>query len=211
MGSGWLRPRPGSFTSGKETRYPLCRRLGGSQGRSGLVRKISPPTGTFPFVLSFLNLVYLYILCPHVTYSSTTHDTNIHAPGGNRIRDPSNRRTSHLRLKTLGHRDRRISTRAAWRVSESPTHSISTFYNHRACAKTFQLVQSLSATATALHARKRMFLPHHFKASSGTRPVSCGLRTYGSRNSSVDIVTTLPARGSEIRIKKGTNDYSMWL
>ena len=27
------------------TRYPLYRRLGGLQGRSGRVRKISPPTG----------------------------------------------------------------------------------------------------------------------------------------------------------------------
>ena len=37
--------RPGrSFSPGK-TRYPLYRRLGGSQGWSGQVRKISPPTG----------------------------------------------------------------------------------------------------------------------------------------------------------------------
>jgi hypothetical protein len=28
-----------------KTRYPLCRRLGGPQGRSGRVRKISPRTG----------------------------------------------------------------------------------------------------------------------------------------------------------------------
>jgi hypothetical protein len=40
----WSTPRLGRFTPGKETRYPLCRRLGGSQGRSGRVRKISPPT-----------------------------------------------------------------------------------------------------------------------------------------------------------------------
>ena len=32
------------FTPGK-TRYPLCRSLGGSQGRSGQVRENSPPTG----------------------------------------------------------------------------------------------------------------------------------------------------------------------
>jgi hypothetical protein len=38
-----VTPRP-LFTPGK-TRYPLYRRLGGSQGRSGKVRKISPPTG----------------------------------------------------------------------------------------------------------------------------------------------------------------------
>jgi len=42
---GWSTPRPGHFTSVKETRYPLYRRLGRPQGRSGPVRKISPPTG----------------------------------------------------------------------------------------------------------------------------------------------------------------------
>jgi hypothetical protein len=26
---GWSTPRPGRFTPGKETQYPLCRRLGG--------------------------------------------------------------------------------------------------------------------------------------------------------------------------------------
>ena len=36
---GWLTPRPGRFTPGKETRYPLYRRLGGPQDRSGRVRK----------------------------------------------------------------------------------------------------------------------------------------------------------------------------
>ena len=45
MGSGWSTPRPYCFTSGYETWYPLYRRLGGSQGRCGRVRKISPPTG----------------------------------------------------------------------------------------------------------------------------------------------------------------------
>jgi hypothetical protein len=42
---GWLMPRPGRFTAGKEIRHPLHRRLGGSQGRRGRVRKTSPPTG----------------------------------------------------------------------------------------------------------------------------------------------------------------------
>ena len=42
-GGGWSMPRPSHFTPRKETRYPLHRRLGGPQGRSGLVRKISPP------------------------------------------------------------------------------------------------------------------------------------------------------------------------
>ena len=35
---------PAALPPGK-TRYPLYRRLGGSQGRSGRLRKISPPTG----------------------------------------------------------------------------------------------------------------------------------------------------------------------
>ena len=42
---GWSRPHLGRFTSGKNTVYPLYRRLGGSQGLSGRVRRISPPTG----------------------------------------------------------------------------------------------------------------------------------------------------------------------
>jgi len=39
-----LTPHPGRFTPGKETRYPLYRRLGGPQGRSGRVGN-SPITG----------------------------------------------------------------------------------------------------------------------------------------------------------------------
>jgi len=42
---GWSTPRPGRFIPGKETQYPLYRRLGGLQGRSGKVQKISPPPG----------------------------------------------------------------------------------------------------------------------------------------------------------------------
>jgi hypothetical protein len=45
---GWSSSRPGRFTPGKETRYPLYRRLGGLQDRSGQVRKISPPPGFDP-------------------------------------------------------------------------------------------------------------------------------------------------------------------
>ena len=38
-------PRYGRFTPRERPRYPLYRRLGGPQGRSGRVGKISPPTG----------------------------------------------------------------------------------------------------------------------------------------------------------------------
>ena len=45
---GWLTQRPGRFTPGKQTRYPLYTRLGGSQGRSERVRKISLPPEFYP-------------------------------------------------------------------------------------------------------------------------------------------------------------------
>jgi hypothetical protein len=41
-GCGWLTPRPGRFNRGM-IRYPLYMRLGGLQGRSGQVQKISTP------------------------------------------------------------------------------------------------------------------------------------------------------------------------
>jgi hypothetical protein len=44
-GCGFLMPRSGFFTSADETRYALYRRVGGSWGRSGRVRRISTPTG----------------------------------------------------------------------------------------------------------------------------------------------------------------------
>ena len=42
---GCQRHSIGRFIHGKETRYPLCRKLGGPQGRTGRVRKFSPITG----------------------------------------------------------------------------------------------------------------------------------------------------------------------
>ena len=47
MGVGGQRHAPAALTSGK-TWYPLYRKLGGPQGRSGRVRKISPPPGFDP-------------------------------------------------------------------------------------------------------------------------------------------------------------------
>ena len=40
--------RPGRSLPPGKTRYPLCRRLGGPQGRSGQVREISAPPGFDP-------------------------------------------------------------------------------------------------------------------------------------------------------------------
>ena len=42
------RHAPAALPPGKGTRYPLCRRLGGSQDRSGQVRNISLPPGFDP-------------------------------------------------------------------------------------------------------------------------------------------------------------------
>jgi hypothetical protein len=44
----WSTPRPGRFTPEKQTRYPLYRRLGGPQCRSGRGLKISSPPGFDP-------------------------------------------------------------------------------------------------------------------------------------------------------------------
>jgi hypothetical protein len=44
----WSAPHPGRFTPGKETRYPLYRRLGGPQSRFERVRKILSQPGFNP-------------------------------------------------------------------------------------------------------------------------------------------------------------------
>jgi hypothetical protein len=41
---GWSMPRPGRFTPGEDP-LPIVRRLGGSQGQSGRVGKMSSPQG----------------------------------------------------------------------------------------------------------------------------------------------------------------------
>ena len=46
-GVGGQRHAPAALPLGK-TRYPLCRRLGTPQGRSGQVRKISPRRDSIP-------------------------------------------------------------------------------------------------------------------------------------------------------------------
>ena len=43
--------RPGRSLPPRKTRYPLYRRLGGPKGRSGQVRKISPPPGFDPRIV----------------------------------------------------------------------------------------------------------------------------------------------------------------
>ena len=73
---------PAALPSGK-TRYPLYRRLGGPQGRSGRVRKFSSPTGIRSpdrparseslYRLSYPGTIYIYIyrLLKTVSFSIT--------------------------------------------------------------------------------------------------------------------------------------------
>ena len=57
MGVGGQRHAPVALPPGK-TRYPLCRRMSGHQGRSGPVRKISLPPGFDPRSESLWRLRY---------------------------------------------------------------------------------------------------------------------------------------------------------
>ena len=50
---GGQRHAPAALPPGN-TRYPLCRGLGGPQGRSGQVRKISPPPRFDPRAMQFV-------------------------------------------------------------------------------------------------------------------------------------------------------------
>jgi hypothetical protein len=76
---GWSTPHLGLFTPGKQTRYPLYRRLGGSQGQAVRVWKIFPPLGF---------IYFMHVLLPksrkHFSYPSpnhTSHNPNpSHAP-----------------------------------------------------------------------------------------------------------------------------------
>jgi len=88
----WSTPRPGRFTSEKNTRHPLYRRLGGPKGRFGWARKTSPHQDSIPdrparlhvcaglhTILSSHNnrppllffLPYQLTLCPSSTSSTT--------------------------------------------------------------------------------------------------------------------------------------------
>ena len=50
MGVGGQHHVPAALPP-RKTRYPLYRRLGGPQGRSGRVRKMSPPPGFDPWTV----------------------------------------------------------------------------------------------------------------------------------------------------------------
>ena len=109
--------------------------IGGWVGLPRRVRKISPYRAYIvlpflPFFLSiFLSIVYLYILCPHVTYSSTTHNTNIHAPAGFEPATPASKRPqilpldfSAIGISRMRSPDRLSSSESPYQLSYSGEH-----------------------------------------------------------------------------------------
>jgi hypothetical protein len=71
-----VNAKPGRFTRGKETRYSLYRRLGGPQGRSERVQKISPPPEFDPRTVQPVASHYTDWAIPALTYSYNA-DTNM--------------------------------------------------------------------------------------------------------------------------------------
>jgi hypothetical protein len=67
-GGGLLMPRPGRFTPGKETRYPLYRRPSGSQGGQNGCGK------SLPYRVSFNSLVLsLYVIRTYFSFLIVLH------------------------------------------------------------------------------------------------------------------------------------------
>jgi len=64
--------RPGRTLLPAKTRYPLYRRRGGPQGRSGQVRKISPPPGFDPRTVQPVGIRYLYLTQTNLQMTSGT-------------------------------------------------------------------------------------------------------------------------------------------
>jgi hypothetical protein len=97
------------------------------------------PNWNFLFVLFvFLSFVVFILhcthLCPHVTYSPTTHNTIIHASGQIRTRNPSKRSAAVPRLRRLVHWDRRKSS-PGLRTNSANAHPVfSCIYYTCTCA-----------------------------------------------------------------------------
>jgi len=63
IGGGGSTLRPAALPPGK-ARYPLYGRLGGPQGRSGRLRKISPPPGFDPRAVKPIEQSLYRLRCP---------------------------------------------------------------------------------------------------------------------------------------------------
>jgi hypothetical protein len=61
MGKGGKLHAPPAFTLEKDTWFPLYRKQGGPQGRSGRVRNISPPPGFGPRTVQLVGVAIRFI------------------------------------------------------------------------------------------------------------------------------------------------------
>jgi hypothetical protein len=78
---GWSTPHLSRFTAGKETQYPLHRKLGGHKDRSGLVRIISLPPGFDPQTVQPIASRYTDCALPaHKQYNSVQYNTSHFLP-----------------------------------------------------------------------------------------------------------------------------------
>jgi hypothetical protein len=103
--SGWSTPRPGRFSPGKWTRYPLYRRLGWAPRPVRIGAENLDPTWFFFILLYCLCTCVFVSIVLHFEFCLTTHNTNIHALGGIRTRNPSKRTALDLILRLRDHRD----------------------------------------------------------------------------------------------------------
>jgi hypothetical protein len=76
-GGGWSAPHPGRFTPGKETRYPMYRRLGWPEGQSGRVRKISPPPGFEPRTIEPRSESLYRLSCPGPQFHAYSFEVSV--------------------------------------------------------------------------------------------------------------------------------------
>ena len=82
------------------TLFPLCRRQGGPQGRSGWVRKISPLPVFFCILLYSVHHPYFVLCldCPSFCLLSLLYNTNIMTPAGFETATPASDRPQTLAL-----------------------------------------------------------------------------------------------------------------
>jgi hypothetical protein len=81
-GGGWLTPRRGHFSPQNDPQYPLHRRLVGHQGRSGRVRKISPPQAFHSRTIQCIASRYTdYAIPAHACSGITYRNLWVHCKG----------------------------------------------------------------------------------------------------------------------------------
>ena len=95
MGGGCQHHAPAALPPGK-TRYPLYRRLGRPQGRSGPVRKISPPLGFDPRTVQ--PVASRYTDCAIPAHTELNRDTNLTAKLRKQRKNGLNRILTDLRF-----------------------------------------------------------------------------------------------------------------